>query len=46
MISIVFSAGALGGLLNALLFWLFGMVGITALVGMHAPVRWDPQHIY
>jgi uncharacterized membrane protein len=45
-ISIVFSAGALGGLLNALLFWLFGMVGITALVGMHAPIKWDPQHIY
>jgi hypothetical protein len=45
-ISIVFSAGALGGLLNALLFWLFGMVGITALVGMTAPVKWDPPHIY
>ena len=45
-ISIVFSAGALGVLLNALLFWLFGMVGITALVGMHAPIKWDPQHIY
>jgi len=42
-ISIVFSAGALGGLLNALLFWLFGMVGITALVGMHAPIKWDPR---
>jgi hypothetical protein len=45
-LSIVFSAGALGGLLNALLFWLFGLAGITALVGIAAPVKWDPQHLY
>jgi len=45
-LSIVFSAGALGGLLNALLFWLFGLAGITALAGMAAPVTWDPQHLY
>jgi len=45
-LSIVFSAGALGGLLNALFFWLFGLIGITALAGMATPVKWDPQHIY
>ena len=38
-LSIVFSAGALGGLLNALLFWLFGLIGITALAGMATPVN-------
>ncbi len=45
-LSIVFAAGALGGLLNALLFWLFGLTGITALAGMAAPAKWDPQHLY
>jgi len=45
-LSVVFSGGAFGGLLNALLFWLFGIAGISALVGMNAPVKWDPQHIY
>ena len=45
-LSVVFSGGAFGGLLNALLFWIFGIAGISALVGMTAPVKWDPQHIY
>jgi hypothetical protein len=45
-LSVVFSGGAFGGLLNALLFWLFGIAGISALVGMTAPIKWDPQHIY
>ena len=45
-LSIVFSAGALGGLLNALFFWLFGITGVTALAGIAAPIKWDPQHIY
>jgi len=45
-ISIVFSAGALGGLLNALAVLAFRNGRDYALVGIHAPIKWDPPHIY
>ena len=33
-ISMVFAAGCLGGLVNSLAVWLFGMYGITAAIGV------------
>jgi hypothetical protein len=33
-LSLVFSAGCLGGLLNSLAVWLFGFVGITTMLGV------------
>jgi hypothetical protein len=34
-LSLVFAAGALGGLLNSLCVWLFGAVGVTSALGVH-----------
>ncbi len=33
-LSLVFTAGALGGLLNSLAVWIFGVVGITSALGV------------
>ena len=33
-LSMVFAAGCLGGLVNSLAVWLFGMYGITAAIGV------------
>lgn len=33
-IAIAFSAGAAGGLANSLAVWIFGLVGVTALLGV------------
>jgi len=41
---LAFFAGAFGGFLNDLFFWLYGVAGVTTLLGMNAPVKWDPAH--
>ena len=33
-LSLVFSAGCLGGLLNSLAVWIFGVIGITSALGV------------
>ena len=33
-LSLVFAAGCLGGLLNSLAVWIFGMIGITSALGV------------
>ena len=35
-LSLVFVAGCWGGLLNSLTFWLFGILGIPAALGIHS----------
>ena len=34
-LSLVFAAGCLGGLVNSILVWFFGAIGITAAAGVH-----------
>jgi hypothetical protein len=33
-LSLVFAAGCLGGLLNSLAVWVFGVIGITSALGV------------
>jgi len=43
-ISCAFSAGAVGGMLNSIAVWLFGLLGITAALGVklapHISAKW------
>jgi hypothetical protein len=45
-ISLCFSAGALGGLLNGLSVWLFGALGIAAALGVHIAPELTPPFLY
>ena len=45
-ISTVFSAGALGGLVNSLALWVLGMYGITAMIGVKLAPRLVPMWLY
>lgn len=45
-ISDVFSAGALGGLLNGLAVWLFGAVGITGALGVKIAPQLSAPFLY
>ncbi|MBD1874389.1 hypothetical protein H6F75_12925 [Nodosilinea sp. FACHB-131] len=41
-----FAAGALGGLANSVTVWLFGLLGITALLGVAIAPEWTPAWLY
>jgi hypothetical protein len=45
-ISLCFSAGALGGLVNGLAVWLFGALGIAAALGVHIAPDLTPPFLY
>jgi hypothetical protein len=44
--SLIFSAGAFGGMANALAVWLFGALGITAALGVNIAPALEPQLLY
>ena len=44
--SLVFSAGALGGLINGLAVWLFGLIGIAAAAGVAVAPALTPPYLY
>jgi hypothetical protein len=43
---VVFSSGAFGGLVNALAFYVFSLLGIVAMFGMPPVQGWRPEFIY
>ncbi len=45
-LSLVFSAAALGGLINGLVVWLFGLIGITKLLGVAIAPPLTPAMLY
>lgn len=45
-ISLVFSAGCFGGLLNSLVVWFFGITGITGLSGVTIAPALTPPWLY
>jgi hypothetical protein len=45
-ISLVFAAGALGGLANGLIAWMFGVYGIPAALGITAAPVLTPPWLY
>lgn len=45
-LSIVFTAGSLGGLFNSLAVWLFGWSGITLTLGVHIQPVLTPEWLY
>ncbi len=45
-LSVVWSAGALGGLLNGVALWLFGVLGITATLGVSIAPQFTPPWLY
>jgi len=45
-ISLTFAAGALGGLINSLAVWLFGLVGLSAALGVHMAPPFTPPWLY
>jgi hypothetical protein len=45
-LSIVFSAGALGGLVNSLTVWIFGRLGITKAFGVAIAPAFTPKWLY
>lgn len=45
-ISLTFAAGTLGGLINSLAVWLFGLVGVTAALGVHIAPPLTPPWLY
>ncbi len=45
-LTLVFAAGALGGLANGFTVWLFGVFGITAALGVKIAPVWTPPWIY
>jgi hypothetical protein len=45
-LTIVFASGALGGLVNSLAVWLFGMLGITAAAGVKIAPALTPEWLY
>ncbi|OHD66063.1 MAG: hypothetical protein A2176_09725 [Spirochaetes bacterium RBG_13_51_14] len=44
--SLFFSAGALGGLVNGLAVWIFGALGITAALGVQIAPELSPPFLY
>ncbi len=44
--AILFSAGALGGLVNSVSLWVLGRLGITAALGVHLAPRLVPMWLY
>ena len=45
-ISLIFSAGALGGLFNSVALWLLGRYGITAMMGVKIAPKLVPMWLY
>jgi hypothetical protein len=45
-ISYAFSAGALGGFLNSIAVWFFGVLGITAALGVKIAPHISPKWLY
>ena len=45
-LSLVFTAGALGGLLNSLAVWIFGVVGITSALGVKIAPQLSASWLY
>jgi len=45
-VSAAFSAGALGGLVNAVLIWLFGAVEINKMMGVEMAPELGPGYLY
>lgn len=45
-ICIVFSAGVAGALANSLCVWLFGILGITGILGVHISPSLNPGWLY
>ena len=45
-LSLVFAAGALGGLVNSTVIWLFGRAGITAEMGVKLAPSFTPAWLY
>ena len=45
-LSLVFTAGALGGLLNSLAVWIFGVVGITSALGVQIAPQLSASWLY
>ncbi|RMG69803.1 MAG: hypothetical protein D6710_08190, partial [Nitrospirae bacterium] len=45
-LSIVFSAGAFGGLINSLTVWIFGQAGITKALGVAIAPALSPKWLY
>lgn len=45
-LSLLFSAGVLGGLANSLAVWAFGLLGITALLGVSIAPNLNPEWLY
>ena len=44
--SILFSAGALGGLANSVALWALGRLGVTTALGVHLAPRLVPMWLY
>jgi hypothetical protein len=45
-LSLVFAAGALGGLINSIFVWFFGLVGFTAALGVHLAPPFTSPWLY
>ena len=45
-LSLVYAGGCVGGLLNAIVIWLFGLYGITTAVGVKIAPELDPGFLY
>lgn len=45
-ISLIFSAGALGGFVNSIALWALGMYGITAMIGVKLAPKLVPMWLY
>ncbi len=45
-LSLAYAAGAVGALINSLVAWLFGLLGITAAVGVNLAPTLDPGWLY
>ena len=45
-ISLTFAAGSLGGLATAVVIWLFGVIGLTAALGVQVAPAFSPPYLY
>lgn len=45
-LSVVFAAGAVGGLVNSLAVWGFGVLGVTHAFGVAIAPHWTPAWLY
>ena len=46
MLSLTFTAGAVGGFVNALSIWFFGLRGINQFLGVDLKPKLTPQFVY